>query len=952
VFDPDERVFTLADVKRLFLRQKKTVFRAALLGGGLFFAWFLVASVPKYQVEATFKEGAGKGQAESGDSMKLVGSITGSGSGGESQAVVLMQSFPVLKPLVERMGLQASVPRKGRLSKLYRRVKENLLAERGKPLDDPDWFAFKEVEYAGAQAIFYDLEFGSRGDFSVFSGKKKLAKGTVGIPVSLPEVRFTVDKVPSNLRVGARYPLAFQPWWISARSLRANLRIASTKTQKSIFEVQFSHRDRFFGVEAINGLIDEYRNYLKKDHDQLVQGQLSYLRTKQDEICEDMSSVFDEYTGHLQKNLRRNGQIGLKGEIESLTSEHQALSKKLFSLDLEWEGLCQMETSNVAAIPILEGPAFQVVQELLRSISDLKQQRDAIELNLPKESRLAGETGCEPRMEELRAIRTRIERVKDALARLENSSPEESLFEPETMLESWVYSLNFSKDEERGDLAAYLENYARHLSMQEKIVQEQIFFGGDIPSEFKGIDLPTARELFLEYNSKLDVSNAAKSNYERLVVEMADPDFEIGSLSAVLADPLSQRLIERAGEIALKQKDEKHRTEKEKGRWAEELVLQKNILRDHLGQLIKVETMKSELIREKIAGLQVLSLGCISGQISVLQERLSDWVKERKNSVTAAKKIVLEKLEAIRTGFSDLPEKWRKEKWLNLKTQMGIKMVQALTELSESKTISSHLHHIETKPLDSPIAPEIPCKPGIFLKTFIGAVLFGFSSFARAFLKAVLAGFPSSREKLAAMRYPVRGGISPFCDGPLDSPPSGPDLETLRQVSLFLDGSPKGQIVGIIVGKGPDYSHALADHLSRMSIRPLLFRCDFQAAKFHPKDLPGFLQMWTHETQELPIRKKKNYDWIPSGGYTPYGTEILRSADFRQILERLKKEYDAVLLVIRAPLDSSESIAPLPFCDKAVVTVQGEPTEQLTPFIDWAYHEGMCRLALLTAGSP
>jgi len=28
--------------------------------------------------------------------------------------------------------------------------------------------------------------------------------------------------------------------------------------------------------------------------------------------------------------------------------------------------------------------------------------------------------------------------------------------------------------------------------------------------------------------------------------------------------------------------------------------------------------------------------------------------------------------------------------------------------------------------------------------------------------------------------------------------------------------------------------------------------------------------------------------------------------------------------------------------------VAGEPTEQLTPFIQWGYHEGNCRIAMIT----
>jgi hypothetical protein len=281
---------------------------------------------------------------------------------------------------------------------------------------------------------------------------------------------------------------------------------------------------------------------------------------------------------------------------------------------------------------------------------------------------------------------------------------------------------------------------------------------------------------------------------------------------------------------------------------------------------------------------------------------------------------------------------------------MGIKMVQGLTELVESKTISSHLHHVESKPLDIATIPTIPCSPKLLVKAFLGALLAGFSVFSRAFLRTVLKGFPSTKEKLCAMSYPVLGEISTVCDGP-GAEPRGTDLEALRQIFLFLDKEPEKNVVGLIEGKGPDYSFALAEHFSRMSLRPLVIRCDFNM-KFSPEDLPGLLQVWKKEVASPPLKRKQGYDLLTSGGFTPYGAEVIRSLAFKDSLEKFKKEYDFVLMVFRSPLHLADSLAPLSLCDHAVVTVSGEPTEQLTPFIDWAYHGDMCRLAILTASSP
>jgi len=950
-YDPGERVFTLFDIQRFWSSQKKKILKASWIGALLGFGCFLIASSPKYQIHATFKEAANISVNGIGSLEKLAGSFGGASSS-ESQIITVIQSYPVLKPLVERMGAQIVVSKRGRLSAVYRRIRDNILAERKMRLSDIDWFAFRDIVYSGDRPIHYSLRFEDPEHFSILSGKKIIASGSLGSSVSLPEAQLTLMKVPGNLRLRFDYPFSILPWVDAVRSIRSNFKVAAVKNHKSIFDLYFTNRDRYFGTELLNVWMAEYRNYLQRDHDELVKEQLAYLQKKQEEICGQMFSVFDEYTRYLQSNLTHSGLLNVRQEIDGIAHEYKTLENKAMVIDLELERLNQGESDPKAFIAIEANSSYLVPQQIIQLISELKQQRDLIELSFPNKDHAFNEAEYESRKEELKGIRERLSGVQSLLNGADKDALlQKALFDPERFLETWAARLDHSQTEEREDLAEYLENYIRFLSMQEKIAQEQIFYGKDIPSEFRGIDLTTARELFKEYNSKLDQSAQFLGHFDRLGEEIKESDFEISSLCAVLSDPLSQRLIAQASEIVLKLKDETHRSEKEGGRWAEELSLQKKILKDHLDQLAKVEKLKSQMIQDKIAALQTLSIGCISGEITVLQKRLSDWIKNRKMTLKSELRILKEKIEEVRKGFSSLPEKWHREEWLNLRKEMGVKMVQSLTDLVESKTISSHLHHVESKPLNLAIVPSLPCHPGLLIKAFLGAFLAGFAVFFRLFFQRVLKGFPLSRENLRAMRYPVLGAISPFCDGPAADPLSGSDLETLRQISLFLDTSPKGKVVGIIEGKGPDYSYALAEHFARTSLRTLVVRCDFNV-KFRPQDLPGLLQIWKQESSDPFIRRRQGYDYLTSGGHTPYGAEVIRSHHFQELLERFKKDYDFVLLVFRSPLNCVESLSPLSLCDRAIVTVLGEPTEQLTPFIDWAYHEDMCRLVILTADLP
>jgi len=949
VNDPDERVFALSDVKKLFLRQKKKIIKSSVLGALLVFLYFLTSVSATYQIRATFKESDSKGGGGGAEEMqKLLISFSGGGVA-EFQTPALILSYPVLKPLVQRLGLQAVVPKKGKFSKFYKTVRDNLLAERRRPLSDVDWFVFRDVTYEGEEGTSYSLRFEDTRRFAVLLGNKLLAQGEIGSPVRLPDACFTLVKAPQRLRIMSQYPLSIQPWTDAVQNFRSQIRITLSPSQKAIYELNFFERDRHFGREALNALMEEYRSYLKREHDQLVRDQISYLEKKQEEICENVSKTFDEYTHNLQSNFRELGQIGLKQAIEVSLKERNQLSQRLASIDLELECLDRMEADPKALISFDESSFSRTAQDIARSISELRSQRDLIDLSMPHNKQAPfSEDRYHCRKEELREIREKIESLRQLLSGEESQIA--PLFDPDVSLKAWMARLTEAEGAERKDIAEYLENFVRLLSMQEKIVQEQIFYEREIPSEFKGLDHGTARLLIGEYNSKIDGCLARMGNLLRLTEEIGHPDFEISSLSAVLVDPLSKRLIGQASETALKLKDERHRSEKEGGRWADELALQKQILKEHLSQLYKVERLESDLFSEKISALQTLSVNCIMGQISALQARLSDMAKERKATLVFEKGIIQQKLEGLKGEFADFPERWRSEKWINLKTQMGLKMMHALTDLVESKTIASHLHHIESKPLDTATLPAIPRYPGIFLKAFLGAFLGGLGSFGRSFLRSLLKGFPSSKEKLAAMRYPLLGEITTACDGPLSEPLAGTDLGALRQISFLLDQTPRGKIVGIIEGKGPDYSHALAEHLGRLSFTSLLVHCDFKV-KFSPCDRPGLLQIYKKEEETFPVRPMQGYDFLPSGGYTPYGPEIIRSHFFRELLEKWKERYDFILIAVRSPLDSAESVSPLSLCDKAIVTVAEEPTEQLTPFIDWAYHGGICRLAFLTLGS-
>jgi hypothetical protein len=269
--------------------------------------------------------------------------------------------------------------------------------------------------------------------------------------------------------------------------------------------------------------------------------------------------------------------------------------------------------------------------------------------------------------------------------------------------------------------------------------------------------------------------------------------------------------------------------------------------------------------------------------------------------------------------------------------------MEKLTEVVETKATTHLLHHVESKPLDLAFLPVIPVYPRLLIATLLGLFIFPLLAFSVELIRQISKGFCLSFEKLQALRLPVLGQISSFCDGPDVEMLSGSDLDLLRKMALFTQES---RVISLI-GASPDYSYALAENLARSGLNSVVLRCDF-LSKFHADNGPGLLQFCNREVVDLPIRRGKGFDYVQSGGVSRFGTELIRSESFRQLIEQLKKKYDRVFLFFRSPLTAAESVAALTICDKAVVTVAQEQTEELTPFVNWAYHEDDCRLTFIT----
>ena len=104
------------------------------------------------------------------------------------------------------------------------------------------------------------------------------------------------------------------------------------------------------------------------------------------------------------------------------------------------------------------------------------------------------------------------------------------------------------------------------------------------------------------------------------------------------------------------------------------------------------------------------------------------------------KELLGQKLQEINLKMGDLPEKWRRESLLSLKKEIGSMMIQAVTQLAETKSLSEHTFQVGSRPLDSAIPPLEPKPSRLFLLSIVAAFFGGAGFYFGQLCKVLLKG--------------------------------------------------------------------------------------------------------------------------------------------------------------------------------------------------------------------
>lgn len=454
-----------------------------------------------------------------------------------------------------------------------------------------------------------------------------------------------------------------------------------------------------------------------------------------------------------------------------------------------------------------------------------------------------------------------------------------------------------------------------------------------IPPEFAGIELPTAQQLYLEYQKRLEAIQAEAHMNEHVAAQLRSDGVELSSLSAALQDPIGRQFIARAAEAELLLHDEVNRTEREKERIRYNLGMQKSYLIDHLKQAAAVSRQQEELLRDKIAMLQSVNLTLIEEQIGIFNRQLEDFVTVRLDNLDQEANLIRTHLNELREQMASLPDRWVSEKLVQQEIDAGQRVVQEVTRLVESTNLTHNLEVIKSGPLDRAIPSLLPNCPRLFALTFIGAFVGAFFSVMVITLQALFRGVVCSKDNLDLLGIRCAGRLSEgFAGAAASGTLSDEDLEVLRALARHTDAvnSSGGRVVLCLNGETESFGPELGGLISRTGEKIVHVGLDF--------DQPGAGLMQVLEgSAELTIVKGEAFDRVESGGATRYRAELLATAQFAQVLAELKKTYDTVILSLPASVSAAESLA---VAEKADVVV-GRVTEVLVQDVErlWAGNE-------------
>lgn len=950
--DFDENIWvSLSDLWLVCKKAKRNIIFWTTVGGTAAALYTLTRPV-EYQSTATFREkssGISTTATPSLTSM-LLGSTRNSSY---SEAISTMKSQALLGKVARNLNLQGTLVKKEsrfpELSNIIKNLKVTYAHLRNvqKPIfpDLQPQLILDKVVYDGEVAIRMLVTFLSEDTYQIrFNKMEEPITGQIGIPLKYINAQFIIVRQDQSQPIALQeYELTIYPLPKVVENLLNKISIEIDRDDKTLLKLVVADANRHRAVAILNGLMLAYQKHLREEQRRITEEQIGYLKKRQDEMKIELRNMMEEHAAILSSDVLSLGFPDVNSAINFFAATQQKYTQDLLTIDLELKHL--QEIKNVGAIQYAYDPSHNDsagINATVARIRQLHQQSDSLELALGD---VEGgiETSTEhlaEQMKELAYVQQLSRETSQIIASLEAGElPDGSsklYHDNRYKVKSWCDNLQGltnlrEKETCRTHFLTYLSNLLHTFHVYEKAIHEGLTHQRNPQKEFQGIDLQTAKELYLTYSKKLNGLESDEAQNRFIIQQMHEPNFEISSLSSALTDAVSQDMISKTSALLLSLKDEVNRSIREQDRLRSEIAVKKGFLEEHLQQTIQLLQLNQKLLKEKISALQMATLGLIQQELSVLEKHLSDIIGMRIGQLNHQRQVIEQHQVELQQEMTKLPVKWVSEKLIDQQMELNGRMVEEITKLVESKNTQSSLDVIPSAPVDIAIASLLPKSPRLLFFIILGSALGALLSTSYAFVRTIGAGIPVTLENLTIAHQHVSGSLSKRYNS---STPliSDQDLETLRKLIVFLESSQdhdKGKIVALIVGQeGPDYSHHLATLLSKTGHKVLRLPLCFDKPA-EQKDLPGLLQYLEGTAGQPKIVSTDSYSMIHPGGISRYAPELMRSSAFDKLLNEMKQQYDWIIVTSFAGIKNSEAQYLVQLSSYGVITIKDETWEDL-----------------------
>ncbi len=856
-------VFTWNDLKAIIKTRQKQILVWSLLCSIVVFLYYVTTPL-SYEAKATFKQSSQRGE-QSIDLKSLI--RTFSSSGLESSSASIMLSDSVLEKTIQEMGLQAEIVQKKFWSSIFR----NLLAEFGRKPNDRKYAQFSSVTYRRDKPLVLFLKKDSQSQFSIYDKKHRLiANGKIGAPIKHSQFQMKLNRLPFSGEV----TFILHPIQPIIETLRAKLTIKASREDKNLLIVKYVDQHRKKSAAVINTLMAMYEKFLIEENQVITRAQLSYLNQRQDELSSKFDRDIQDHAAALERNLESQGLLGIKEEMEFVLEPLQAHKTRLNEVELE---LSQIEEriakANLGLKPSQHHPLL--IERYSKTLSD-----------------------------QIGSIKQLMQQVRRK-EKIVHSIPEEL----QPAIEEFNLAIETAEAGGNSKIEAILHEFMSHLTYREKSLQESSEWIQTTQNDLSGISLDVARRQFDNYSTQFDDLHAQLKQVIFIRDHLFDPHFEISTLSNVLADSVTQQMVQKSSDLEEKLHDDIHRSLRDKERLKTTLTMHKRFLESHLNQTLQLGKIRIDLIKEKLFSLYTVM------KTLLLQEQ------EALNG----------KIAELTESMQSLPGLWVHENRLKFKSELTKGMMEGLVHIAETKNLAHHLYQVESRPLDLAKPPLGFIKPYLFAKSlltfFLGMLLFSILVIIHALIK----GFPLSLTTLKEMGAHTSG---PFSTSASLETTQEMDKETLRKIAAFLldDQETHKRIVSIIGQRQTHFSPLLAALLKKYNKTSCILDCNFGKIT-SAQDSPGLFQVLHGESLTENIRSFPDYDFLPVGASTGDGVELLKSTLFHKIVQDLSSKYDFLFLISRTPLDALESQTLFQLCTHGIVAAEAN-LELVKPYLD------------------